>query len=92
MNLAIFLLVVIGIGAVFGALSKDTGVGIFAGVVAFLVVGGAWAVADEGKARTARTRACADACLAVDAPMARSDGGCWCYRGASEMFRVEVQK
>lgn len=92
MSIAIFLFIVIGIGAVCGAHSRDVGVGIGVGVMAFIIGATGWGIYDDTTTSTARHNACSAACLAVDAPMARSDGGCWCYRGASEMFRVEVPK
>lgn len=92
MSFAIFLFVVIGIGGLCGGFARDVGVGIGVGFVAFIVGGCGWLLVEDTNARTARYNTCSAACLAVDAPMARSDGGCWCYRGASEMFRVEVPK
>lgn len=90
MNLTIFLSFVIGIGAICGALSRDVVIGVMAGAAAFVLGGLGWILVDGAQTNSARYRACTDACLAEDAPMARSDGGCWCYRGARETFRVEV--
>lgn len=92
MSFAIFLFVVIGIGALCGALSRDVAVGVAVGFMVLILGGCGWAIYDSEVTRTARYNACSAACLAVDAPLARSDDGCWCYRGARETFRVEPKE
>lgn len=86
MNLTIFLSLVIGIGAICGALSRDVVIGVMAGAAAFVLGGLGWILVDGAQTSSA----CSDACLVEDAPMARYDSGCWCYRGARETFRVDV--
>lgn len=82
----IFFAIVVGFGVICGILSREWIVGLGASVLALVVVGLGWGIHEESKERAV----CYDACLAADAPMAQSAGGCWCYRGASETFRIEV--
>jgi len=90
-TLTIYLCIVVGFGLLCGVLSRDGSVGLGAGIGALIVVGAGWGIYDSTEARIAAYHACYDACLAVDAPVARTHvDGCWCYRGASETFRVEV--